>query len=107
MTSFDDLMQMVRRNQMLGRWAAEKLGLIGQEADAYARNLAMGTLEPDKRDVLSKIRKDFNTAGVVQSDQQILHVMNELMLQAGSMRVTRGGDGLDAAAVMLARNLTK
>jgi hypothetical protein len=57
--------------------------------------------------VLSKIRKDFNAAGVVQSDEQILQVMNELMLQAWNQGpVTRGG-GPDAAAVMLARNLTK
>jgi hypothetical protein len=43
---------------------------------------------------------------VAQSDEQILRVMNELMLQAGNqMQATRGG-AADALAVMLARNLT-
>ena len=45
----------------------------------------MGTLDPERSDVLSKIRKDFDAAGVVQSDEQILRVMNELMLQAGKL----------------------
>ena len=40
--------------------------------------LAVGTLDPERSDVLSKIRKDFDAAGVVQSDEQILRVMNEL-----------------------------
>jgi hypothetical protein len=55
--------------------------------------------------VFSKIRKDFDVAGVVQSDEQILRVMNELTLQAGNqMPITRGGTP-DALAVMLARKL--
>jgi hypothetical protein len=107
MTSLDDLKRTIRRNKLLGMWAAEKLGITGRDADAYSDALAVGTLDPESSDVLSKIRKDFNAAGLVQSDEQILHVMNELMLQAGNqMPVTRGG-GPDAAAVMLARNLTK
>jgi len=55
--------------------------------------------------VFSIIRKDFDAAGVAQSDEQILRVMTELMLKAGNqMPATRGGSP-DAAAVMLARNL--
>ena len=54
-------------------------------------------------DVLSKIREDFDAAGVVQSDEQILRVMNEFTLEAGNQGpVTRGG-APDALAVMLAR----
>jgi hypothetical protein len=106
MTSVDDLKTTVRRNKLLGTWAAEKLGLVGRDAEAYADALAVGTVDPERSDVFSKIRKDFDAAGVVQSDEQILRVMTELMLQAASqMPATRGG-ALDAAAVMLARNLT-
>ena len=106
MTSLDDLKTMVRRNKLLGMWAAEKLGITGRDADAYSDTLAVGTLDFESSDVFSKIRKDFNAAGVVQSDEQILQVMDELMLQAGSqMPVTRGG-APDAAAVRLAKNLT-
>ena len=47
MTSFDDLKRMVRRNKLLGMWAAENLRLAGRDADAYADALAVGTLDPD------------------------------------------------------------
>jgi hypothetical protein len=106
MTSFDDVKTTIRRNKLLGMWAAEKLGLADRDAEAYSDALAVGTIDPEHSDVLSKLRKDFDAAGVVQSDEQILRVMNELMLQAGSqMQGKRGGAG-DALAVMLARNLT-
>ena len=72
---------------------------------SYSDALAVGTLDPERSDVLSKIRKDFDAAGVVQSDEQILRVMNELTLQAGSqMPGTRGGAS-DALTVLLARKL--
>jgi hypothetical protein len=75
MTSSDDWKQVVRRNKLLGMWAAEKLGKTGQDAEAYSNALAVGSLDPERSDVLSKIRKDFDAAGVVQSDEQIIHVM--------------------------------
>ena len=77
MTSSDDLKWMIRRNKLLGAWAAEKLGITGRDAEAYSHALAMGSLDPEHSDVFSKIRKDFDAAGVVQSDEQILRVMNE------------------------------
>jgi hypothetical protein len=95
---------MVRRNKLLGMWAAEKLGLTGQDAKAYGDVLAVGTLECT--DVLDKIRKDFAAAGVVQSDDQILRVMNDLMIEAGNQRDASGGGVFDAAEVALKRNLT-
>ncbi|GAU85944.1 ATPase inhibitor subunit zeta [Bosea sp. BIWAKO-01] len=105
MTSSNDVQRTIIRNKLLGRWAAEKLALTGRDADAYADDLARGTVDPERSDVFSKIREDFDAAGVAQSDEQILRVMTEFMLKAGNvMPTTRGGSG-DAAAVMLARNL--
>jgi hypothetical protein len=66
----------------------------------------MDTIDPERSDVFSKIRKDFDTAGVVQSCEQILDVMNELLLKAADPTQARGGGGLEAAAVMIAKNLT-
>jgi hypothetical protein len=104
MTSFDR--KTILRNMLLGKWAAEKLGITGRDADAYSDALARDTLDPERSDVFSKIRKDFDAAGVTQSDEQILRVMTELMLKAGDqMPATRSGS-LDAAAVKLARKLT-
>ena len=105
MSSADDWKKRVRLNKLLGMWAAEKLGIKGRDAKAYSDGLALDTLDPERSDVLSRIRKDFDAAGVVQSDEQILHVMNEITLQVGSqMPVTRGG-AEDALTVVLARKL--
>jgi hypothetical protein len=105
MISLDDLKRTIRRNKLLGMWAAEKLGLVGTAAEAYSDSLAVGTLDPERSDVFSKIRKDFDAAGVTQSDEQILCVMNELLLQAADQTQVPGG-APDDAAVMIARNLT-
>jgi hypothetical protein len=105
MTSIDELKTTIRRNKLLGIWAAEKLSLVGRDAEAYGDALAMGTIDPECSDVFSKIRKDFDAAGVVQSDDVILRVMNELMLQVASQMGGTRGDAPDAAAMMLARNL--
>ena len=97
MNSSDDLKKTIRFNKLLGIWAAEKMGITGRDA--------VGALDPERSDVFSKIRKDFDAAGVVQSDEQILRVLNELTLQAGNqMGVTRGG-AADTLTVMLAQKL--
>jgi hypothetical protein len=69
-----------RRNRMLGAWAAEKLGLKGADADAYAREVVLAALEGGG--VFAKLRKDFDAKGVVQSDHQIHRHMDELLAQA-------------------------
>ena len=107
MTSSTDRTKMILRNKLLGRWAAEKLGITGPDADAYSDALARDKFDPERRDVFSKIRKDFDAASVAQSDEQIRCVMTELMIQAGNLMPTKRGDSLDAAAVMLSRKLMK
>ena len=74
MSSTDDWKKRVRLNKLLGMWAAEKMGIKGRDADAYSDALALGTLDPEGSDVLSRIRQDFDAAGAVQSDEQILCV---------------------------------
>ena len=69
-----------RRNRMLGQWAAEKLGLTGAEADAYAREVVLAAVEGPG--VFAKLRKDFDAKGVVQSDHQINRHMEELLAKA-------------------------
>ena len=74
-----------RRNKLLGQWAAEKLGLSGDEAETYAKLVVMADFEePGDHDVLRKIRKDFDAKGVEQSDHQISRVMSELMAKAAA-----------------------
>lgn len=72
-----------RRNRMLGVWAAEKLGLSGSEADAYAKAVVAADFEEaGDHDVFRKIRKDFDDKGVDQSDHQIRRTMDELLGKA-------------------------
>ena len=72
-----------RRNKMLGLWAAEKLGLSGADAEAYAKDVVMADFdEPGVNDVFNKIRKDFDAKGVKESDQQIHRNMEQFLAQA-------------------------
>ncbi len=74
---------MARRNKLLGLWAAEKLGMAGADADAYAKEVVMADFEEaGDDDVLRKVRKDFEAKGVAQSDQEIRQMMDQLLAQA-------------------------
>ena len=72
-----------RRNKLLGLWAAEKMDLKGDDADAYAHTVITADLEePGEEDVFRKIRGDFDTKNVDQSDHQIRRAMDEFMQEA-------------------------
>jgi hypothetical protein len=72
-----------RRNKLLGLWAAEKMGLSGDEAQAYAREVIKADFEePGEEDVFRKIRADFDAKGVDQSDHQIRGRMADLLVEA-------------------------
>jgi hypothetical protein len=105
MTSPDDWKRILRRNKLLGLWAAEKLGITGRDAEAYSNALAMDVLDPERSDVLGKIRKDFEAAGVVQSDEQIVHVMDAFMLEAAKQMPVTHGDSTDALAMRLVQKI--
>jgi hypothetical protein len=72
-----------RRNKLFGMWAAEKLGLAGDAADAYAKEVVMSDFEEaGDEDVFRKVRQDFDAKGVAQSDHQIRKTMTDLMATA-------------------------
>lgn len=74
---------MARRNKMLGMWAAEKLGKSDADAEAYAKEVVMSDIEEaGDHDVFRKIRRDFDAAGVDQSDHQIRRTMDEMLATA-------------------------
>ena len=84
--AFDEELQFkagARRNKLLGLWAAEKMGLSGPEADAYAKSVVVADFEEaGDEDVFRKIRGDFDAKSVKQTDHQIRQSMNELMATA-------------------------
>ena len=72
-----------RRNKLLGLWAAEKLGLKGAEADAYAKDMVVGDVDAaSDHDVFRKLRKDFDARKVVLSDQDLRRTINDIMEKA-------------------------
>jgi len=61
-----------RRDSLIARWAAQKLGLTGTAEREYMKQLLSVDLEnPGTDSVFKKLRADFDTAGIIQSDQQI------------------------------------
>jgi hypothetical protein len=72
-----------RRNKLLGKWAAERQGLSGEAADAYAKAVVMADFEEaGEEDVFRKIRADFDAMGVKLSDEDIRGQMHQLLAQA-------------------------
>lgn len=72
-----------RRNKLLGQWAAEKMGLTGDDAAAYAKEVVASDFEEaGDHDVLRKVLADFKAKGVNQSEHQIRRTMEELMAEA-------------------------
>jgi hypothetical protein len=73
-----------RRNKLLGLWAAEKMGLTGADADAYAKAVVVADFEEaGDQDVFRKVRTDLDAkkvAGV--SDQELRKTMDELLARA-------------------------
>ena len=72
-----------RRNKMFGLWAAAKLGLSGDAANVYAKDVVMSDFEEGgEHDVFKKVRKDLDAKGVTLSDQDLRRTMNDLMEKA-------------------------
>ena len=74
-----------RRNKLLGLWVAQKLGMSGDDAAAYAKEVVQADFEEaGEDDVFRKVRKDLDAKGVSASDQEIKKQMFDLMAQAVS-----------------------
>lgn len=69
-----------RRAKLVGLWAAEKLGLTGEDAEAYAKQIvAVDFEEPSHHDMLRRLRADFDAKGVDCSDHRIEKEMETLL----------------------------
>ena len=72
-----------RRNKLLGLWAAEKLGLSGDAANTYAREVVAADFEEaGDGDVVRKVMNDLNAKGIAMSEAELRAKMDELMAQA-------------------------
>lgn len=72
-----------RRNNMLGAWAAEKMGITGDGVAEYKKEVRRADLEEaGDEDVFRKIRADFDAKGVSVSDEELRAQMIEYMEKA-------------------------
>ncbi len=72
-----------RRNKLLGMWAAQKLGLAGADAEAYAKEVVAADFEEaGDNDVFRKIRKDFDAKKVAVADAEVRKMMDDFLAQA-------------------------
>ena len=72
-----------RRNRLLGLWAAEKLGLAGDAANTYAKEVVAAEFEEaGDADVVRKVMGDLTAKGVAITEQQLRAKMDELMAAA-------------------------
>ncbi|GLK71112.1 DUF1476 domain-containing protein [Ancylobacter dichloromethanicus] len=82
---------LARRNRALGLWAAEKLGLTGEEATAYAASVVAADLEEaGEEDVYRKLRADFDAKSIDVSEHRIRRTMDELLAAAIETLRTEG-----------------
>ncbi len=75
-----DFKASARRNKLLGLWAAEQMGITGESADAYAKEVVMADFErPGDEDVLEKVLKDLIDKGLDVSAKRVRKEMDQLM----------------------------
>ena len=74
-----------RRNKLLGLWAAEKLGLTGDAATAYSKEVVAADFEEaGDKDVQDKVVKDFGAKGLSVTAAEVRAKMDELMATAAA-----------------------
>jgi len=72
-----------RRNRLLGLWVAEQLGVSGEAATAYAKEVVAADFEePGHAAVLRKVTADLAAKGITVTEPQLRARMDELLLQA-------------------------
>ncbi|MBN9147482.1 MULTISPECIES: DUF1476 domain-containing protein [unclassified Nitrobacter] len=72
-----------RRNKLLGLWVAEKLGISGDAANAYAKEVVAADFEEaGDADVVRKVMGDLSAKGVALTEPQVRAQMDGLLAEA-------------------------
>jgi len=78
-----------RRNKLLGLWAAEKMGLGGADADAYAKEVVIADFEEaGDDDVLRKVLGDLTAKGIGVDERAVRKEMDALMATASEQIIS-------------------
>jgi len=82
-----------RRNKLLGLWAAERMGLSGDEADAYAKSVIIADFEEaGDEDVYRKVAGDFEARGIAFAEAELRGQMRELLAKAKAQLMEDSGN---------------
>ena len=74
---------MVRRNRLLGQWAADRMQLTGDARDAYAKEVVSSDFDrPGDDDVLQKVLADLSAKGDAADARELRRKMDELLVVA-------------------------
>ena len=71
-----------RRNKLLGLWTAEKLGITGDAASAYAKDVIAAEFDGGDEGVVRKVLGDLSAKGQATGEAEVHAKMTELMLTA-------------------------
>lgn len=81
-----------RRNKLLGLWAAERMGMSGDHAGDYAKEVVMADFaKPGDEDVLEKVLKDLTDKGLDTTNAEIRKEMDRLTETARSQILKETG----------------
>ncbi len=81
-----------RRNKLLGLWVAEKMGLSGDAADAYAKSVVIEDLkEVGDDDVFRKVSADLAGKGAGIADDEVRRRMQDFLSEAKAQIVSEAG----------------
>ena len=80
-----------RRNKLLGLWAADQMGVTGEEARDYAAAVvASDFTEAGEEDVFRKVAADLKDKGLAVSEETIRKKMAELTAVARDQVLAEG-----------------
>jgi hypothetical protein len=71
-----------RRNRMLGLWAAERMGLAGEAAQAYAKEIVEAEFGGGDRHVIEKIVADLAAKGQSSTPAQVRFQLDHMATRA-------------------------
>lgn len=86
----------IRRDKLLGLWAAEKMGIAGDAARTYALSVVDVEFNGSDHDCGHKVVRDFGACGVQVSEDEVRHQMALLLVIAREqiyMEISTGSQG--------------
>lgn len=79
-----------RRAKLIGLWAAEQMGITGEDAEAYGKQMVAEDFnEPGHKDIARKILADFKAKGVDISEHRLEKQM-DAMLETARQQIQQG-----------------